>query len=242
MKGGEDRGQYPAILEVSSERESMELNLRSFDKQKQWPVNDPQIQKAIETGRSLLRNRLIEYWNGKDIVGVLAMLGNSYAMAFVFDNIDILKSKGLYEKALLMAYQGINTNNSNWSPNVIDWLLRMADSDRLKAAGDKFPDKKSFTLYRGVAGNGKARRVSGHSWTEDISVAAWFAKRFDYLNDPAVFQITVSSSDILARLSNRNESEYLLALPLPTKPKRIPSKQMETAYQAYMEYTASTIH
>ena len=68
-----------------------------------------------------------------------------------------------------------------------------------------------------------------------INVAAFFAMRFKSLNDPAVFRVAVPNETILARVADRDESEYFLRLPLPAKPRRIPKHQMNEAYQAYMK-------
>ena len=113
-------------------------------------------------------------------------------------------------------------------------MFEIADPEKMRAAGDKMPDQETFTLYRGVAGNGPARRVNSVSWTESIKVAAFFAMRFNH-PDPAVFRIVVPNEAVLAYHNGRSESEYLLKLPLPVNPKRIPDDQMERAYQAYLK-------
>lgn len=117
-------------------------------------------------------------------------------------------------------YLKTRSNYTNWSFDMILFLFSIAKPNKLRATGDPIPDQEFFTLYRGVAGNGRKRRVNGISWTSSPKVAAWFAKRYDWLEDPAVFKITVPNNQVLACINDRNEKEYLLKLPLPGKPKR----------------------
>jgi len=189
----------------------------------------------LESRNKKFRKDIIEYWEAKDIDSILTMLGmasGNNAMSFIADNFPNLIEMGKYESALLDAFTGVRNNLHNWSKDVIDYLFDVADSERMRAAGDKIPDKNSFILYRGVAGNGDARRVKGRSWTDSVNVAAFFAMRF-HLNDPTVFKITVPNNVILARFADRSESEYILKWPLFGKPKRIPKDQMVAAYKAY---------
>ena len=166
--------------------------------------------------------------------------GNN-GMSFIADNFPNLIKMGKYESALLNAYSGIRNNLHNWSSEVINYLFAVADPDKMRAAGDELPDSDSFTLYRGVAGNGPARRVKGVSWTDSINVASFFAMRFA-LKDPAVLEITVPNVAILARVADRNESEYLLRLPFPFEPKkRIPVDQMKEAYHSYIKSKQGTM-
>ena len=122
---------------------------------------------------------------------------------------------------------GTQTNHSNHSMSEIRMMFNFADTEKLRAAGEPIPEQESFTLYRGVSGRTCKRRVNGFAWTESPNTAAWFAMRFN-LEDPAVFAVTVPRDSILARCTGRKESEYLLKLPLPMKPKRL--KIMPEAY------------
>ena len=167
--------------------------------------------------------RTMEAWEEGDIEEVLMYLGDENRMDFVSDNWFILREKGFYETALLNAYTSIRINYIQWSLSHLKWLFRAADIEKLRKAGDSIPDKPTFTLYRGVSGNTRKRRVNSFSWTESPNTAAWFATRFkDYgLGDPAVFTITAPNENIMACYMERNEAEYLVKLPLPMKPKRL---------------------
>ncbi|RJR43987.1 MAG: hypothetical protein C4576_13785 [Desulfobacteraceae bacterium] len=189
-------------------------------------MRKPLVIKETLFGNSMSREivtpMIVEAWQaGREIEEILFLLQNTYCLAFVFDNMFILKEAGLYERALLCAWTGTRTNYANWSLGVLDYLFQFADPEMLRTAGDPIPDASTFTLYRGVSGRGPARRVNGISWTESPNVAAWFANRFKELGDPAVFRVTVSRDQVMACCNEREESEYLLRLPLPVKPKRV---------------------
>lgn len=181
------------------------LNLRAFHE-----YEDPKI-----------REFATERWEKGDIEGVLCMMSNERSMAFVADNWPILKKIGKYEKALLHCYVTIRTNYSNWSMDTLRFLFMQADIEILRKTGDPIPDQDVFTLYRGVSGIGRKRRVSGFSWTDSPNTAAWFARRFPDLPDPAVFKVTVPRESVMACCYDRQEREYLLLLPLPVKPQRM---------------------
>jgi hypothetical protein len=167
--------------------------------------------------------RTMEAWEKGDIEEVLMWLGDERRMGFVADNWYVLQEKGFYEKALLKAHAGIRINYAHWGIDVLRFLFRVADIEKLRRAGDPIPDKSTFTLYRGVSGKTRKRRVNSFSWTESPNIAAWFATRFKGcgIGDPAVFTITVPNESIMAHILDRNEAEYLVKLPLPTKPKRL---------------------
>jgi hypothetical protein len=96
----------------------------------------------------------------------------------------------------------------------------LADRAKFLAAGDELPGPGPFTVYRGVAGCGKARRIRGLSWTLSLQRAAWFANRFR-LADPAVYRLTADDAQVLAYLNTRyRNEEELLILVGETKPVR----------------------
>jgi hypothetical protein len=144
--------------------------------------------------------RIREAWEKDDIEEVLMWLGDENRMGFVVDNHYILRKNGFYETALLDAYMGVRINYSHWQLSLLRFLFANADIEKLRKLGDPIPDKDTFTLYRGVSGRGRKRRVNSFSWTESPNTAAWFATRFnDYgIGDPAVFTITVPNESIMA--------------------------------------------
>ncbi len=187
-------------------------------------IPEPDLSAIIESGHESWVPKTLKAWEQGDIIEILAChMPNTAELAFVADNCIALLKMGKYEEALLSAWVDTKTNFASWSTKSIRFMFDLANPEKLRAAGDPIPDKKEFTLYRGVAGKGKARRVNGISWTISPNVAAWFAKRFESLGlgDPAVFKITVPKDLVLAYTEERKESEFLLKLPLPSRPKRL---------------------
>ena len=166
------------------------------------------------------RQHIEKAWAAGDINGVLAWLDNTIELPFVFDNQDLFLERGLFEVALVNAYQATRLNYRCWDQLDISHLFSRADLGKLRAAGDPMPQRERYTLFRGVAGNGRARKVNGVSWTDSMETATFFAKRFN-LNNPAVFTVTVGEDLIFTYLSGRDESEYVLRLPLPQKPQKL---------------------
>jgi len=98
---------------------------------------------------------------------------------------------------LLDAFISTRSNNRNFGLENVRWMFERADRRRLREAGEVLPGHGPFTLYRGVAGVGRARHVRGLSWTDSLECAKWFAQRFG-LQKPAVYRVMVNSSDVLA--------------------------------------------
>jgi hypothetical protein len=172
----------------------------------------------------------------KDPLSIMVLMSNQQTLRFVFDNMLLFHEHGIYEKALLDAFIGCRVNWATWSPDVIHYMFERGDKEKLHSYGDPLPDKNVFTLYRGVAGVGRARRVRGFSWTANPHCAAWFATRFCDLPNPTVFTIECPREYVLAHLgpSFRNEEEYLI-LPYPDmKPKKVepmPDKEVWSVQQ-----------
>ncbi len=158
-----------------------------------------------------LRGAAAEAFEKGDAGGFLikAERGNTAWLWIVWFNIVPLKARGIYEKALLIAFSGTRTNNRRWPLDELRFLFEQADRARLRAAGDPLPGPGPFTLYRGVAGRGSARRVRGFSWTADLAAACWFATR-PGLESPAVFRGVFSDEDVLAYTNGRHEEEFVV--------------------------------
>lgn len=184
------------------------------------------MELILRTINPHLHEQCLAKWEKKDIHGVLCCcMNNTAGLYFVLDNMQTLKEAGKYEEALLFAYTGTRTNWSRLGMRYINLLFKAADRQKLVEAGEPIPAFDSLQLYRGVGGSGPARRVHSYSWTGSLEKAVWFAKRAKIFGcaDPAVFTITVQREHILAYSHDREEAEYLLALPLPSKPKRVMS-------------------
>jgi hypothetical protein len=166
-----------------------------------------------------------------------AEYGNQYHVSIVGHNVQLLKALGIFEKALLDAFGASRTNNHH-SLSMLSWLLRMADPKRLRAAGDPLPGRGPYTIYRGVAGRGRARHVRGFSWSLGLGVAGSFARRFESIHaDPAVFRAVVPSRCVLAYLNSdekgRGEQEFLVQLPPSMRPVRVPESEWRAELERY---------
>ena len=103
---------------------------------------------------------------------------NRDVLELVAFNGDASRERGVYEAVLLYAFMATSLNNRSWSTAELVDMFRRADPIKLRAAGDPLPGAGPFTVYRGVAGRGPARRVRGLSWTDDVEKAAWFRATF----------------------------------------------------------------
>jgi hypothetical protein len=128
----------------------------------------------MEPIHPVLRRQAVDALRSGDVGGFLAYASNENGLALVLHNTERLIEQGLYEGALLWGFTSSRVNNYRWFTKLADMFHR-ADRTRLRQVGDVLPGNGPFTLYRGVAGNGRARRMRGFSWTEDLQVAKWFA-------------------------------------------------------------------
>jgi hypothetical protein len=181
------------------------------------PLNRQEIWiEEIEPAR---RDAAVDALEKGDVIGFLGCTDNAYGLKLVFMNIGPLRTRGLYETALVNAFTAVSTNHSIWRRDTLAYMFSVADRERLRQAGDPLP-KPPYTVYRGVAGRGRARRVCGYSWTRSLERAKWFANRFSF-HDPAVYSVTVDEADILAYINDRNEQEFIVDLPRQVKPVRM---------------------
>ena len=166
------------------------------------------------------RRRAREAFDAGDAAQFLVCADNMAGLDLVSVNRDRLVSKGIFENALVLALTRCRINNHHLPVAELDGLISHADPNRLRAAGAPLPGPGPFTLYRGVAGRGAARRVRGYSWTSSLEKATWFARRFG-LDDPAVFRVVASSGWVLVYFKERGEEEFLVRIPGDAEVRRI---------------------
>jgi len=169
---------------------------------------------------SKFRDKAIAALEEGNSIGFLLPASNEYHLDLVYRNQGALLKRGIYEPALLDALIDTRVNNHRWPMDDLRFMFERANRDRLLSAGDPLPGPGPFTIFRGVAGKGRARRVRGLSWTGSQEKAQWFARRL-YLPDPAVFQVTVGIEDVLAYSNEREEQEFIVLLPDSAKPVRL---------------------
>jgi hypothetical protein len=168
-----------------------------------------------------IRDLAQEALKDKDAVRFCSLVDNLYAVAHVLLNVGALKRAEIYEAALLDALVASRINNLRYSLPELKKLLSIADRGKLRAAGDPLPGPGPFTLYRGVAGVGAARRVRGLHWTSDENQASWFATWIKGLAAPTVYTITVNADDVLAYTNGREEREFIVDVPANLRPRRL---------------------
>jgi len=168
----------------------------------------------------MLRDRAIAALEERNSIGFLSRARSTDALDLVHNNAEALLECGIYEEALLHAFVTPRTNNIRWPTFVLESMFLRADREKLRAAGDPLPSDGPFVLYRGVAGEGRRRRIRGLSWTDSVDVARWFADRFPSLPNRAVYVVTVNASHILACTHEkvRDHRDYILRLPRSTRP------------------------
>jgi len=151
-------------------------------------------------------------------LGCFILAPNEHALDLVFFNHAVLLERGVYEAALLDALTITRTNHHYRSLSDIATLFHLADRSRLRAAGAPLPGPGPFTVFRGVAGSGRARHPRGFSWTLDVDRARWFAGRSAIwgLRQPAVWSGIVGAADVLAYVDDRQERE-IIAFPETVK-------------------------
>lgn len=91
-----------------------------------------------------------------------------------------------------------------WRADRGDTKYLMSDEEQATLAG--MPDV--FIVHQGHTDE----RDDGWSWTTDLHIAVWFARRFAALegSTPMVSTGTVSKSDVLAYFAGRSESEIVV--------------------------------
>src|SRR4051812_18418866 len=111
-----------------------------------------------------LHERALEALAAKDAADFLTYADNMVGLKLVHDNRGRLISSGIFEQALLHAFIHPRVNTYHIPPRIVRTLLHWADRGRLRSAGAPL-GHGPFTLYRGVAGHGRARRIRGLFWT-----------------------------------------------------------------------------
>jgi hypothetical protein len=172
-----------------------------------------------------LHHMAIEALQDRDAIGFLCRAANDHGLDLVDYNKGVLLGLGIYEEALLHAFTNVRTNTLAFPLRRLRLLFWQAKLQRLRKAGDPFPVPGPYTLYRGVAGRGTARRIRGLAWTSSEEVAWWFARRYDSLPRPAVYRAIVPKRYIYAYTNDRQEQEYICLLPDTFPVKRVTEGQ-----------------
>ena len=109
-----------------------------------------------------LQAQAVEALDAGNVGAFFGFAGNEHGIPLVFMNAQMLRARGLYERALLIALVGPRINTRQWSMTTLCHLVQLTDRRKLLAAGDPLPGPGPFRIYRGVAGRGSARRCAGY--------------------------------------------------------------------------------
>jgi hypothetical protein len=145
-------------------------------------------------------------------------------LAFVAGQQHELRAAGIFEQDLAAAFRDRHAAYFTIPDDVLQSLFAAADRQRLRAAGRALPRRRSFRLYRGVAGKGDARRVHGWAWTPSLEDACWYAAR-GRTHHPAVVTAIVPAEQVLCYIPDRHGETFLVRPPrfdrFQIKPRRI---------------------
>jgi hypothetical protein len=148
-----------------------------------------------------------------DIERSLGYASNEVWLDILHANVEVIRKRGMYERALFNAFVSTRTNHHNLPLSYLRHLFKSANRKRLLELGNPLPGPGPFTVYRGVAGCRSARHVRGLSWTSSPEQAAWFALRYRRLADPAVYEARISEQAVMVYTNDRNEREFIVLLP-----------------------------
>jgi hypothetical protein len=118
-----------------------------------------------------------------------------------------------YNNILKEIWTGVENPNQDCNVSIRQWISFFKNANKNiimikeeKQHYDQLPDDYPITIYRGV---GKGREPYGLSWTENISTAEWFAKRWN--NDEAyVLKTQCFKKNIFAYFNIRGEDELVI--------------------------------
>lgn len=152
----------------------------------------------IRTVPANMRKEAKKQFDEGNVAALLQTIPEHDRMLFVLRNTDALLQREIYEQALAWAFASTRTNFAACSPSAIRAAFGRADREKLLAAGDPLPPGDGFTVYRGVAGIRRQRRLPGPAWTDDLDAAKVYARRgaLAGLPEPAVLVATVRREDV----------------------------------------------
>lgn len=167
----------------------------------------------------ILRKSLRRHAKDGDVLGMFCTVDSTRAMALLADNSVWFRERGLFERALLLAWS-TQKFTLGWHEEMRYFLLT-SNRKKLVAEGGTLPEGGRFTIYRGITetdmeirGYRAGGAVRGISWTLDPKVARTFAA--SYGMPGKVYATEVERGEIFAHLGGstnyRSESEVLVLL------------------------------
>lgn len=165
-----------------------------------------------------MRNEAKMQFDEGNVAALLETIPERDRMKFVLRNTGTLLQRGIYEQALACAFANSRTNFAACPPSAIRTAFERAERAKLLAAGDPLPPGDGFTVYRGVAGVRRQRRLPGPAWTDDLETAKGYARggAAAGLPDPTVLVATVRREDV--SYYSQNDRTFVAFV---DKPKRL---------------------
>lgn len=166
-----------------------------------------------------MRDEVAKQFAAGNAALMLVTMPNTEGLEFVAHNAGALTLRGIYERAVVIAFSDARTNFAGYPASTVRYVFDMADREKLLAAGDPLPPGDTFEVYRGVAGVGAQRRLSGPSWTGDAERAKWYARRSALagLENPAVLVASVPRPEVYYYTNRRDEHEFAVFVDSPKR-------------------------
>ena len=148
-----------------------------------------------------------------DHISYILMLINKPYRSVFFKMANKYMSVKDYAELLECVWTDSENPNQDVNVSITEWIsyFKKADKKILMSVKDyekydRLKENKSIIIYRGV---GKKREPYGLSWTDELSVADWFANRWG--NDEAyILKMECDTKNILAYFNTRGEKEIVV--------------------------------
>jgi hypothetical protein len=131
---------------------------------------------------------------------------------WLWETMESLDEQATIGKIVLYAITAPRLNHSGTPLGEIQSWLQFAGREKMLTAGEPLPTAGPFTLYRGVSGVGRSRRLRGVSWTDSIDVARFFCDRFSF-EKPAIITMTIAAEHVYSYTNDRKEREFMVIVP-----------------------------
>lgn len=145
----------------------------------------------------------------KDIVRILALTEDSLKVMLLNQLYWEISEKERYDMYVEI-YSLIDYGHSKIKPMIVQDAVKRQPAgvrERLLRTLDRYGEGDSLTIYRGE-GTKSISSTEALSWTTSLSVATFFAFRYD--TEGKVFQATVKKEKVIDFLNGRHEEEVIV--------------------------------
>ena len=176
----------------------------------------------------IAEERAIDAIRNMDAIKFLALAPPEHRLTILYQNQDIIGRCNIMEDAFARAAFYYRVGNSQ-DHAILGSLIPRLNRVRLKKLSSSLPGVGPWTIYRGVAGKGRARRERGYSWTLDHERAQYFAGRSADLDSPSILRAVVQEKHILFYSDIKKDCFVLLParFKVTAEPYRQPSRRKQ---------------